>query len=65
MTNNSFERYFTFWFAHFANGFDRNVVYLYEKDYYVRTKEAAIKHGPIIEDRDLKQRVEQIFARIQ
>lgn len=62
--NNSFQRYFTFWFAHFANGFDRNIVYLCEKDFYIRTKEAAIKHGPIIEDGGLKNKVEQIFARI-
>ena len=64
MIDNSFERYFTFWFAHFANGLDRHSVPLSEKDYYIRTKEATIKHGPIIEDRNLKNKVEQIFAQL-
>ena len=64
MINNSFERYFTFWFAHFANGLDRNRIYLDEKDYYIRTKEVAMKHGPIIEDSRLKDKVERIFSQL-
>lgn len=64
MIDNSFERYFTFWFAHFANGFDKRTVYITEKDYYTRTKDAAIKHGPISERSDLKNKVKEILNTI-
>jgi len=60
--NNSFKRYFTFWFTTIANGGDLRLVYLNNKDFYIKTSEAAKKHGPIIEDSSLGAKIEKIFA---
>lgn len=57
----SFERYFSFWFAHFANGGTRNLVYLDEKEFYVKTVDIAEKHGKVDEDWTLSEKIKNLI----
>lgn len=59
--DNSFRRYFTFWFATLANGGEPTHVLIENKDFYIKTKEAAMKCGPVREDSSLSKFVENQF----
>lgn len=47
MIDNSFKRYFTFWFSTLANGGEPLSVKLEDRDFYILTKEAALSHGKV------------------